>query len=149
MDENGGVRYLGKSSGFYLLSNSRTYQNGAFHFSGYAHQYKVDQLQPSRKRRYSNVDPFELPPKDLSEHLIALYFTHFYPVLPMFYKRRLVCSASPFEPVSPLLLNAIYAIASRVTPDERVRSDPNSPDTAGDIFYERAKCLLVYYYETT
>ncbi|KAL7328127.1 hypothetical protein PS15p_206447 [Mucor circinelloides] len=148
MDENGGVRYLGKSSGFYLLSNSRTYQNGAFHFSGYAHQYKVDQLQPSRKRRYSNVDPFELPPKDLSEHLIALYFTHFYPVLPMFYKRRLVCSASPLEPVSPLLLNAIYAIASRVTPDERVRSDPNSPDTAGDIFYERAKCLLDDYYDT-
>ncbi|OAD02571.1 Zn(2)-C6 fungal-specific transcription factor [Mucor lusitanicus CBS 277.49] len=149
MDENGGVRYLGKSSGFYLLSNSRTYQNGAFHFSGYAHQYKVDQQQPaSRKRRYSNVDPFELPPKDLSEHLITLYFTHFYPVLPMFYKRRLVCSASPLEPVSPLLLNAIYAIASRVSPDERVRSDPNAPDTAGDIFYERAKCLLDDYYDT-
>ncbi|KAI8635936.1 fungal-specific transcription factor domain-containing protein [Parasitella parasitica] len=150
MDENGGVRYLGKSSGFYLLSDSRTYQNGAFHFSGYAHQFKVDQnlYQSSRKRRYSNVDPLDLPPKDLSEHLITLYFTHFYPVLPMFYKRRLVCSSSPLEPVSPLLLNAIYAIASRVSSDERVRSDPHAPDTAGDIFYERAKCLLDDYYDT-
>ncbi|CEP19040.1 hypothetical protein [Parasitella parasitica] len=151
MDENGGVRYLGKSSGFYLLSDSRTYQNGAFHFSGYAHQFNnVEQnlYQPSRKRRYSNVDPLELPPKDLSEHLISLYFTHFYPVLPMFFKKRLVCSASPLEPVSPLLLNAIYAIASRVSSDERVRSDPHASDTAGDMFYERAKCLLDDYYDT-
>lgn len=150
MDENGQVRYLGKSSGFYLLQNSRTYQNGAFHFSGYKHKLSSESINefipPSNK--YSNTDPFELPPSDLSEHLIDLYMTHFYPVLPMFYKRRLICSRFPLEPISPLLLNAIYAIASRVTPDERVRSDISSPDTAGDVFFERAKCLLDDYYDT-
>ncbi|KAG2232882.1 hypothetical protein INT48_004895 [Thamnidium elegans] len=162
MDENGQVRYLGKSSGFYLLQNSRTYQNGAFHFSGYCHKSsKKDQPiensymttttvtnNSTTKQKHANVDSLELPPKDLSDHLVVLYLTHFYPVLPMFYKRRLVCSHSPLEPISPLLLNAIYAIASRVTPDERVRSDPTSPDTAGDIFFERAKCLLDDYYDT-
>ncbi|KAI8991577.1 fungal-specific transcription factor domain-containing protein, partial [Mycotypha africana] len=142
VDDNGHVRYLGRSSGFYLLADSRTYQNGAFHFSGYAHKLKIN------TKKEIPIDPFELPPKDLSEHLINLYFTHFYPVLPMFYKKRLVCSLSPLETVSPLLLNAVYALASRVSSDERVRSDPSSPDTAGDIFFERARCLLDDYYDT-
>ncbi len=164
MDEHGQTRYLGKSSGFYLLQNSRTYQNGAFHFSGYCHELSTNKLLKknqsnntngeefipsiSSKKKYSNIDPLELPPKELSEHLIVLYLTHFYPVLPLFYKKRLAGRLSPHEPISPLLLNAVYAIASRVTPDERVRSDPASPDTAGDIFFERAKCLLDDYYDT-
>jgi hypothetical protein len=143
MDENGQVRFLGKSSGFYLLQNSRTYQNGAFHFSGYSHK-----LSSKITQKKTPPDTLDLPPKDLSEHLIKLYFTHFYPLLPMFYKRRLVSSFTPLEPISPLLLNAIYAVASRVTPDERVRSDTSSPDTAGDVFFERAKCLLDDYYDT-
>lgn len=160
MDENGQVRYLGKSSGFYLLQNSRTYQNGAFHFSGYSHKLSSKKLvnipdssdtdDPTfrTKKKYPNLDPLELPPNDLSEDLVKLYLTHFYPVLPMFYKKRLISSSLPQESISPLLLNAIYAIASRVTPDERVRSDPAAPDTAGDIFFERAKCLLDDYYDT-
>lgn len=143
MDENGQVRYLGKSSGYYLLQKSRTYQNGAFHFTGWGHR-----TTPRRKSVVSQLDPLELPPKDLSEHLLQIYFKHFYPLLPIFYKKRLYSSlASPLEPVSPLLLNAIYAVASRVSPDVRVRSDPSSPDTAGDIFFERAKCLLDNYYD--
>ncbi|KAI8888614.1 hypothetical protein K501DRAFT_18319 [Backusella circina FSU 941] len=130
MDENGQVRYLGKSSGYYLLQNSKTYQNGAFHFGTYGNKPK--------KRKPSRVDPFELPPKDLSEHLIILYFTHFYPFLPLFFKRQLYS----IDPIAPLLLNAIYAIASRISPDPRVRSDPASASTAGDVFFDRAERLL-------
>ncbi|KAF7729133.1 hypothetical protein EC973_004901 [Apophysomyces ossiformis] len=136
MDENGQVRYLGKSSGFYLLQNSRTYQNGAFHLSAYGHK-------STGTRNASPASPLELPPNDLSMHLIKLYFKYFYPSLPLFYKKRLFSSVvQPIEPVSPLLLNAIYAVASRISPDVRVRSDPTSADTAGDIFFERAKSLL-------
>lgn len=131
MDENGQVRYLGKSSGYYLLQNSRTYQNGAFHFANYGNS-------PSRQNKKSNTcNPQDLPTKDLSNHLITLYFNHFYPFLPLFYKRELCTNQ-----ISPLLLNSIYAIASRISPDERVRSDPASPDTAGDIYFERAEKLL-------
>lgn len=130
MDENGQVRYLGKSSGYYLLQNSKTYQNGAFHFGTYGNKPK--------KRKPTHVDPFELPPKDLSEHLIVLYFKHFYPFLPLFFKRQLYS----IDPIAPLLLNAIYAIASRISPDARVRSDPAAPSTAGDVFFDRAERLL-------
>lgn len=131
MDENGQVRYLGKSSGYYLLQNSRTFQNGAFHFANYGNR-------PRYEKRLNTSDPSELPPKDLSQHLIILYFNHFYPFLPLFYKRDLSADQS----VSPLLLNSIYAVASRISPDVRVRSDPASPDTAGDIYFERAEKLL-------
>ncbi|KAI8370385.1 fungal-specific transcription factor domain-containing protein [Radiomyces spectabilis] len=142
MDESGHVRYLGKSSGYYLLQNSRTYQNGAFHFSGYGHKY-------STHHKLSAPNPLELPPPDLSDHLIAVYFKYFYPFLPLFYKKKLASCMKPSgDPVSPLLLNAIYAVASRISPDERVRSDPASADTAGDIFFERAKRLLDDYYDT-
>ncbi|KAI9259468.1 fungal-specific transcription factor domain-containing protein [Phascolomyces articulosus] len=143
MDETGQVRYLGRSSGFYLLQNSRTYQNGAFHLTNCGH------IKASLNKRSAPLDKFELPPRDLSMHLIRTYFQHFYPVLPLFYKRLLHSSMDPpSDNISPLLLNAIYAIASRVSPDLRVRSDPDSPDTAGDIFFERAKCLLDDYYDT-
>lgn len=132
MDENGQVRYLGKSSGYYLLQNSRTYQNGAFHFATYGNR-------PSRQQKKLKAvcNPQELPPKDLSDHLINLYFNHFYPFLPLFYKREL-CT----KQISPLLLNSIYAIASRISPDVRVRSSSDSSDTAGDVYYERAEKLL-------
>ncbi|KAI9495479.1 fungal-specific transcription factor domain-containing protein [Zychaea mexicana] len=144
MDETGQVRYLGKSSGFYLLQNSRTYQNGAFHLTNCGHTKTA-----FNSKRSTPLDKFELPPRDLSMHLIRTYFTHYYPVLPLFYKRLLHSSVDPpSDNISPLLLNAIYAVASRISPDVRVRSDPNSPDTAGDIYFERAKCLLDDYYDT-
>ncbi|ORZ20527.1 fungal-specific transcription factor domain-domain-containing protein [Absidia repens] len=142
MDEGGHVRYLGRSSGFYLLQSSRTYQNGVFHFSGYG-----PKSTSTPRKSDHHVDPLALPPKDLSEHLVRLYFKHFYPLLPLFYKRQLVNPDDLSDALSPLLLNAIYAIASRVSPDARVRSDPASQDTAGDIFFERAKCLLDDYYD--
>lgn len=147
MDENGQVRYLGKSSGYYLLQNSKTYQNGAFHFANYG-------KRPRTKRRthLDDVDPLELPPKDLSEHLIVLYFSYFYPFLPLFYKRQLFSTVDypnpAMSPISPLLLNAIYAVASRISPDVRVRSDPALPDTAGDVYFERAEKLLDESYDT-
>lgn len=145
MDESGQVRYLGKSSGFYLLQNSRTYQNGPFHLAGWGHK---SSSSTAHKKPGPPLDPLELPPRDLSAHLLQLYFKHFYPVLPLFFKKHLVSSAdNPAESVSPLLLNAIYAVASRMSPDLRVRSDPASEDTAGDIFIERAKCLLDDYYD--
>lgn len=143
MDENGQVRYLGKSSGYYLLQNSRTYQNGAFHFDKYGNR-------PRHRKYDKDVNPLELPPKDLSEHLIKLYFKHFYPFLPLFYKRQLFSTLDhpTIDPIAPLLLNAIYAVASRISPDVRVRSDINSPDTAGDIFFDRAEKLLDESYDT-
>lgn len=143
IDESGQLRYYGKSSGFYMLRGSKNFQNGAFHFNsrGY-HRTK----RPDGQKVLPNplaVDPFELPPPDLSKHLLDLYFTHFYPLLPLLHKKSFLASLEPDQtPPPPLLLNAIYCVASRISPDVRVRSDPALRDTAGDIFLERARILL-------
>jgi hypothetical protein len=85
-----------------------------------------------------------MPPHDLSEHLLDLYFTHFYSFLPILHKKSFLEAlrddTKPSPP--PLLLNAIYAVASRVSNDPRVRADPSKPETAGDVFFERARLLL-------
>ncbi|KAI9317639.1 fungal-specific transcription factor domain-containing protein [Dichotomocladium elegans] len=143
MDETGQVRYIGKSSGLYYIQNSRWYHDGAFHLAEW-NRTKNNVAYQNK----AHLDPFELPPKDLSYDLISIYFTHFYPVLPMFYKKRLALTYDPHsDAMSPLLLNAIYALSSRISPDIRVRSDPDAQDTAGEIFFERAKMLLDSYYD--
>lgn len=136
IDESGQLRYYGKSSGFYMLRGSKNFQNGAFHFNskGYRHGQNV-LANPL-------TDPYELPPKDLSDHLLDLYFKHFYPLLPILHKRSFLAALESEQRPPHLLLNAIYAVASRISPDIRVRSDPNLRDTAGDVFFERARILL-------
>ncbi|CAG8454418.1 66_t:CDS:2 [Acaulospora colombiana] len=46
------------------------------------------------------------------------------------------------NPISPLLLYSVFAIASRYSDDPSVRLDPAKPETAGIIFYNRARELL-------
>lgn len=134
IDEGGQLRYYGKSSGFYMLRNSKNFQNGAIHFNK-----KTSDSTSTSPAAAVAIDPYELPPQDLSNHLLDLYFTHFYPLLPLLHKKSFLAN---LDKQPPLLLNAIYAVASRISPDVRVRSDPASKETAGDIFLERARILL-------
>ena len=133
IDESGQLRYYGRSSGFYMLQGSKNFQNGSFQFSS------DDAIHSIQQR----VDPFEMPPEDLQQHLLDLYFEYFYPFIPLLHKKSFLekLHSKEHQP-SRLLLNAIYAVASRVSPDPRVRTDPNQPDTAGDVFFERARLLL-------
>lgn len=150
VDDHGQVRYLGNSSGFYLLAGSRTYKNGLFHANGLYRRLNKDHQQESKNyttKKYK-VDPFELPDKEIASELFNIYFEYFYPVLPLFFKKNIICLSQTEEPVSLLLLNAIYAIASRMSSNIHVRSDPSSPYTAGDVFFERATCLLEDVYDT-
>ncbi|KAI9247321.1 fungal-specific transcription factor domain-containing protein [Sporodiniella umbellata] len=130
IDESGQLRYYGKSSGFYMLQTSKSVGNKMLHFN-------------SKKRPsiFLNVDPYEMPPKDLSDSLLYLYFRNYYVLLPLVHKRFFMQTLEKNQ-VPPLLLNSIYAIASRVSSDPRVRADKSKPETAGDIFFERAKILL-------
>lgn len=45
---------------------------------------------------------------------------------------------------TPLLLSAIFALASRYSDRPEVRSDPSDPHTAGNMFAEQAKLLMMY-----
>ncbi|KAI9323863.1 fungal-specific transcription factor domain-containing protein [Dichotomocladium elegans] len=123
-----------------MLRDSKNYQEGVFRFNSSAYRHK--KILPTT---IINLDPFELPPKDLADHLLDLYFKHFYPLLPVMHKKSFLetynDSSTSAEPPR-LLLNAIYALSSRISPDPRVRADPEQPDTAGDLFFERARVLL-------
>ncbi|CDH54184.1 cutinase transcription factor 1 alpha [Lichtheimia corymbifera JMRC:FSU:9682] len=134
IDESGQLRYYGRSSGFYMLQGSKNFHNGSFQFSSGGQEAAAGGIR---------VDPFEIPPEDLSNHLLDLYFKYFYPLIPLLHKKKFMRSLNDkSNPPSPLLLNAIYAVASRVSSDSRVRTDPDQPDTAGEVFFERARLLL-------
>ncbi len=143
IDESGQLRYYGKSSGFYMLRGSKNFQNGAFHFNSKGYHRHTNKDGENILANPLAVDPYELPPVDLSKHLLDLYFKHFYPLLPLLHKKSFLASLeSENNRPAHLLLNSIYAVASRISPDILVRSDPNQRDTAGDIFFERARILL-------
>nr|CAG8508457.1 14848_t:CDS:2 [Entrophospora candida] len=80
---------------------------------------------------------------DLVSHLVDLYFNHVHPYLPIIHKanflRRLHDKTNP---ISPLLLYAVFAMGSRFSDDVRVRLDPMKPETAGFSYFNRAKELL-------
>ncbi|KAI9304853.1 fungal-specific transcription factor domain-containing protein [Cunninghamella echinulata] len=143
VDESGQLRYYGKSSGFYMLKNSQNFKNGAFHFSnrGYQTENNANSIQQL-------IDPFELPQPDLAKSLLELYFTHFYTLIPIIHKDAFWAKYQNNDnPPSKLLLNAMFAVASRISSDVRVRLSPELPNTAGDIFFERARILLDFEYD--
>ncbi|CAM0135521.1 hypothetical protein VKS41_005167 [Umbelopsis sp. WA50703] len=143
MDETGQMRYIGKSSGLYMIPKLKPLQNGAYYIPRRQLQQRNESEMSVDRQRM--LDPYEIPSQDLSEHLIDLYFQHFYPFLPLLHKEKFLAAINGTRgtpPVPPILLNAIYAVASRVSNDPRVRSDPNLAGTAGDIFFERARVLL-------
>ncbi|KAL1922264.1 uncharacterized protein VTP21DRAFT_9803 [Calcarisporiella thermophila] len=146
IDELGQVRFLGKSSGLFMVKNSRTFSDGVFHFSVRSTTRKSGSkivVKSSDEVRPYYVNPFEQIPRDLSDHLIHLYFTYIYPTFPVVHKPSFLRALyDESNPPPLLLLNAIYALASRISDDPRCRTDPEAPESAGEIFFERAKVLL-------
>ncbi|OBZ89050.1 Nitrogen assimilation transcription factor nit-4 [Choanephora cucurbitarum] len=140
IDENGQLRYYGRSSGFYMLKINKNFQNRSFQFNS-----KESAHNDSHTALPVSIDPFEMPPTDLKDHLLALYFDTFYPLLPILHKQSFMEAIhDPNQPSTPpaILLNAIFAVASRISLDVRVRAVPDKPETAGDVFFERARMLL-------
>ncbi|KAI9477871.1 MAG: fungal-specific transcription factor domain-containing protein [Benjaminiella poitrasii] len=87
----------------------------------------------------------EMPSRPTQEYLINVFFDechqHTLPTLSrsMFYDQ--LKTKGPL--ITPLLLNVIYAHASKHVSHLTVfRSDPDNPATQGDLFYDRARRLL-------
>lgn len=149
IDETGQIRYYGKASGYYMLRGSRNFKEGVFRFNsrGYRSRSSLDPHHTAEQTPNLVIDPFEKPPDDLAQHLLDLYFANYYPLFPILHKKSFLESLKSDNPPPLLLLNSIYALASRISDDPRVRTHPDLPDTAGDVFFERARLLLDYEWE--
>ncbi|CAG8564316.1 5164_t:CDS:2, partial [Paraglomus occultum] len=83
-----------------------------------------------------------LPSPELTNNLVQLYFHHIHPYVPIVHKAnflRRLNNKDGNNPLSPLLLYAVLAIASKFSEDPAVRTDPMDPDTAGLAYYNKAK----------
>ncbi|OZJ01585.1 hypothetical protein BZG36_05541 [Bifiguratus adelaidae] len=149
IDEANSVRYLGHASGFYLLKQSHVFRHGAFHFSvGGFRKTSLLKYEAEVEIQPGIVNPLDLPPPELLEKLLQVYFEHFPTTFPVFEREQfLECLDSPVHQSPLLLFNAVYALASRIHQDPATRSIPEIPETAGEIFFLRAKRLLDDDYE--
>ncbi|KAJ5374227.1 fungal-specific transcription factor domain-containing protein [Penicillium concentricum] len=91
---------------------------------------------------FQSFDMDDIPP-ELVDHLVDLYFQWEQPwhqvVDETLFKQSQRDNGRFF---SPLLLNCILAIGSRYSDRVDVRSDPNDPKTAGQLFLENAEVML-------
>lgn len=81
---------------------------------------------------------------DLVEHLMNLYFAWSHPHYVLFSKDHFLkdMSKGRTEYCSPLLVNAILALACTFSDRPAARTDPSRPETAGDHFFKEAMYLL-------
>ncbi|CAG8659003.1 15667_t:CDS:2 [Acaulospora morrowiae] len=85
----------------------------------------------------------ENPAPEMVSHLVNLYFVHVHPYVPIIHKSDFLSRLNDkSNPNSPLLLCSVLAMGARYSDDPNVRLDPAKPETAGLIFYNRAKELL-------
>ncbi|PPR03375.1 hypothetical protein CVT24_012500 [Panaeolus cyanescens] len=169
LNEDEQVRYHGKASGLHLLGTKervdRRNEGGIWRFP----KARVWPPLPSGSTTLNGDDELvsKLPPPQVQEHLIDLYFTHVHPHFPIIHKRaffaaykatsfpespespepELASSSSPFgrrsRRIPTLLLFSMFAIASRY--DETTTplpSDPSMMWEAGDEFLNHAKVIL-------
>ncbi|CAG8479569.1 5649_t:CDS:2 [Acaulospora morrowiae] len=93
---------------------------------------------PSVEDRY-----FLMPDKDIFDHLLSLYWVNVHPHIPVLNKSHFLQQLeNPHDPPSPLLLNAMFAIAAEFSDRPHIRSDPETHENGGWIFLDRARNLI-------
>ncbi|CAG8461387.1 10174_t:CDS:2 [Ambispora gerdemannii] len=135
IDETGQTRYLGNSSGIFLLKITNRVANG---------QIITVPRGDCHNKGSSKSAVFELPPRELCDQMLDTYFTRVHPYMPFLDPVEL---REKYENLSNnssilMLLYAIFAISSRFIDQPAVRKNPDDPTTTGDGFFERAKELL-------
>ena len=146
------ARFFGPTSGRLELQMSHgvavTAESPGFESSpGTEHQGPVvasHHVAPSE--RGSSIEPSsvdDLVTPGLKGRLIDLYFEWEQPWYQMvdekLFRQSMQCNG---RYSTPLLLCSILAVGSRYSDETQVRSDPDDPNTAGRIFFERAEILL-------
>ncbi|CAG8657127.1 20217_t:CDS:2 [Gigaspora margarita] len=88
------------------------------------------------------------PTPEIIQHLIALYFANVHPYVPILNKNDFIRRLNDkSNPISPLLFYSVLAMGAKFSDDPIVRLDPMKPETAGYIYFNRAKDLLDDYFD--
>ncbi|TFK30943.1 hypothetical protein FA15DRAFT_630298 [Coprinopsis marcescibilis] len=168
LDEHKEVRFHGKQSGLHLLGRSLRADD---RIEGGIWNLPMARVWPATKFGIPSelVDDVEvhLPPLDVQELLIDLYFTYTHPVFPIIHKSRFLsefharkqnssCSSpanapspshstprpEPTQEITPLLLLCMFSIAARFLVDEEGHSANGSLWEAGSEYMEDARKIL-------
>ncbi|CAG8503132.1 9587_t:CDS:2 [Paraglomus occultum] len=140
IDENGETRYLGNSSGIFVLKITKNIADGQLLnvSRGDLHVPDPDEIKSKR--------PIEiaLPSRELCDELVDVYFQAIHPCIPFVDKTYFMEKYKDLEnnPQILVLLFAIMSVAARHIDRPAVRLHPDEPSTAGDRFFYRAKELL-------
>ncbi|KAF9116511.1 hypothetical protein BGX27_001805 [Mortierella sp. AM989] len=147
LDDGGFIRYLGNSSGIDLLQRNDMLGSGLLTMPMRMKEHR-DWLFQKEATISQMESGMTMPPRDLAEHLIELYFIYVHPNMPVVHKpsfMRQYRNPDPLKRPPRVLMNAMFAIASRFSDHpEIVGSDPEG---FGDEYFDRAKRLIDFEYE--
>ncbi|KAJ4002275.1 fungal-specific transcription factor domain-containing protein [Lentinula boryana] len=162
LTENQEIRYHGKTSGLQFLSkNNRTDDRveGGLWKLPMARVWPPSKVFAALTIQEDDI-AVELPPIDMQDHLIDLYFTYIHPVFPVIHKNRFlsgyaarrtrenspssVSSPKPesAQKVTNLLLLSIFSITARFCDDEAPKSPAGQMWEAGCEYLEKAREIL-------
>ncbi|KAH7175271.1 fungal-specific transcription factor domain-containing protein [Dactylonectria macrodidyma] len=138
LGDTGELRFFGASSNFTIIQN---------------HSIKVASSVEARNRGIAaarQLEGFFDPSDELRDHLLGLYWkwqNSWQYIVPResFVEDLYVEKTGRF--CTPLLLTAMFALASRYSSRPELRTDPDNPNTAGDVFAAQAKVMLHCEYE--
>ncbi|KAG0351627.1 Transcriptional activator of fatty acid utilization, partial [Gamsiella multidivaricata] len=148
LDTGGFIRYLGNSSGIDMLQKDLL--KNSYLMTPMRMKEHRDWLLQKEGVISQMESEMPMPPRDLAEHLIDCYFTYVHPNMPVLHKptfMRQYRNPDPSKRPAVVLLNAMYAIASRFSSHPEITGAGSDPEGFGDEYFDRAKRLIDYEYE--
>ncbi|KAJ7492355.1 fungal-specific transcription factor domain-containing protein [Mycena latifolia] len=162
LDEHQEVRFHGQTSGLYLLARSNRTDGRK---EGGIWNLPMARVWPPIKDPTQLIQEedlnIELPPPQVQEHLLQLYFTYIHPMFPLIHKTRFLTeynarhtgspvhspshgSAKPeaAQKSSPLLLLAMFAISARFSDQDTPLPPKGKMWEAGAKYFDLAKHIL-------
>ncbi|KAF4996337.1 hypothetical protein FDECE_12481 [Fusarium decemcellulare] len=135
--DDGQLHYFGSQSNYHLI-------NGNLGYDSMESTISLQQQGLAAVECMGKNMPLSM---DLQDHLLELYWTWQHPWNYIIHKDsflRAFRNRMYGRYCTPLLLSAIFAIASRFSDSTELRTVADDPNTAGYAFFEQAKILFLY-----
>lgn len=148
MGDSGNMKYVIDEVGDPFKNTDKQYSAWGDNLQSYmikklgsATQLTIKSLRSHDEQHLKSLGAFDFPGKDVSNQLFSTFLEYSYPVFPLFNRADFAASHVSGR-LSPLVLNAIYMLASFHC-SESVLEDLKAPSRylACLMFYRRAKAL--------